>query len=124
MMYEFHATAVEVYTEDGVLTVHFDDRADRYLQLQVPEADDPVEFEPGHGNVYVEIGDHINSGFNCFSAAELSRDRFRMVLARDAAMTRFGEVVATFELDDEAFGELRRGMEQAFRAYPGFRVVV
>ena len=35
----------------------FDDRADRYLQLQSPEADDPVEFEGGYGNVYVEIDD-------------------------------------------------------------------
>jgi hypothetical protein len=120
-MYEFHATAVEVFAEDGVLTVHFDDQADHYLQLQAPETDDPVEFEPGYGNVYVEVGTQLHSGFNCFSLAELGRDRFRLVLARDEAMTRIGEVVVTFELDDGAFGELQDGLVSAFRAFPGFR---
>lgn len=122
-MYQFHATAVEVYTEDEVLIVHFDDRADRYLQLQSPEQDEPDEFEAGYGNVFVEIGDQINSGHNCFSAVELSRDRFRLVLARDPAMTRFGEVVVRFTLDDAAFAILQRHLEQAFRVLPGFSVV-
>jgi len=47
-----------------------------------------------------------------------------MVLARDAGMTKFGEVVARFELDDAAFAAVRVGLERAFRAYPDFRVTV
>ena len=121
-MHEIRATAVEVYTEKGVRVVHFDDQAERYLQLQSPEADDPVEFEAGYGKVHVEIDDHLHSGFNCFSAAELHRDRFRLVLARDPAVTRFGEVVVRFEVDDAAFAELRAGLAVVFRACPGFRV--
>lgn len=121
-MHEIHAAAVEVYTEEGVRVVHFDDRADRYLQLQSPEADDPVEFEAGYGNVHVEIDDQLNSGFNCFAAAELYRDRFRLVLARDPAMISFGETVVRFDLADAEFAELRAGLVVVFRAFPGFRV--
>jgi hypothetical protein len=31
--------------------------------------------------------------------------------------------VVTFDLDDAAFGELRQGLERAFRVFPGFRAV-
>jgi hypothetical protein len=34
------------------------------------------------------------------------------------------EVVVTFDLDDAAFGELRRALELAFRAFGNFRVVL
>jgi hypothetical protein len=33
-----------------------------------------------------------------------------------------GEVVVTFDLDDEAFADLRRGLERVFRDFPGFRI--
>jgi hypothetical protein len=47
-MPQFHATAVEIYSEqEGILTIHFDDQADHYLQLQAPEVDDTVEYEAG-----------------------------------------------------------------------------
>ena len=123
-MLEFHATAVETYVgEFNILIVHFDDEGGRYLQFQVPEElDDPRDFEPGYGSVGVEINDQLFSGSNCFSAAELERGRFRLVLARKAKLTeRFGEVIVTFDLDDVAFAELRRGLERAFRDFPGFR---
>ena len=120
-MLTFHATAVEVFSEDSILTIHFDDQADRYLQLQAPMADDPVEFEPGYGNVYVEVNDQLHSGFNCFSAAELARDRFRITFARDPAMEKLGGVEVTFAVDDAAFAELRQALTVAFRAYPGYR---
>jgi hypothetical protein len=125
-MRQFHATVVELYSEEeGILTIHFDDQADHYLQLQAPEVDDPVEYEPGYGNVYVEVDDQYFSGFNCFSLAELKRDRFRIVLAREEELVRrIGEVVVTFDLDDKAFGELRRGLELAFRAFGSFRVAL
>jgi hypothetical protein len=125
-MLQFHATAVEAYLgEFDIFVVHFDDQAEQYLQLRVPEMpDDPREVEPGYGCVEVEINDQLHSGYNCFSAAELGRERFRLVLARDAALVqRFGEVVVTFELDDVAFADLRQGLERAFRAFPAFRVV-
>jgi len=118
---EIHATAVEVYTEFDVLIVHFDDGGDHYLQLRAPE-DEESEEEAGFGNVDVEVDDQAFSGHNCFSLAELGRSRFRLVLARDEAMTRIGEVVVTFSLDDGAFDLLRRGLERAFRAFPGFRI--
>lgn len=120
-MRKFHATAVEVYTEDDVLTVHFDDEGEHYLQLQSPEADDPDEHEAGFGGVYVEIDSQINSGLNCFSHAELDRRTFRLVLARDKNMVEIAEVEVTFDVDDEAFAELRRGLTRAFRSFPGFR---
>jgi hypothetical protein len=122
-MSRFHATAVEVYSEEGVLSIHFDDQGEHYLQLQAPEVDDPVEFEEGFGNVYVEVDDQLYSGYNCFSQAELTRSSFRIAFARDEAMTRIGGVEVTFDLDDAAFGELRRGVAVAFRAFPNFRVV-
>ncbi|QEL20125.1 hypothetical protein [Limnoglobus roseus] len=122
-MIQFHATAVEVFSEEeGIVTVHFDDQGDHYLQLQYPEVDDPIEFEHGYGNVYVEVDDQINSGFNCFSRAELTRGGFRLVLARDPALERLGEVVATFDLDGTAFEELRAALRQAFRAFDRFTV--
>jgi hypothetical protein len=119
---EFHATAAEAYTdENGVLVVHFDDEGDIYLQLQAPEADDPVEFEAGYGNVYVEVNDQINGGFNCFSEAVLGRDHFRIVFARDPAMVAIGEVVVTLDIDDAAFADLRQALARTFRHYPGYR---
>lgn len=125
-MLQFHATAVEAYLgEFDIFVVHFDDQAEQYLQLRAPEQpDDPREIEPGYGCVEVEVNSQLYCGYNCFSAAELGRDRFRLVLARDATLVdRFGEVVATFDLDDAAFAELRQGLERAFRDFPGFRVV-
>lgn len=125
-MLEFRATAVEAYLgEFDIFVVHFDDQAEQYLQLRVPEVpDDPREVEPGYGCVEVEINSQLHSGYNCFSAAELGRDRFRLVLARDAELVRrFGEVLVTFEQDDAAFAELRQGLGRAFRDFPAFRVV-
>lgn len=125
-MRQFHATAVEAYLgEFDIFIVHFDDQAEQYLQLRVPEEpDDPREIEPGYGCVEVEINDQLHSGYNCFSAAELSRDRFRLVLARDTELVRkFGEVLVTFDLDDSSFADLRQGLERAFRDFPEFRVV-
>ena len=122
-MREIHATAVEVFSENGVLTVHFDDQSAHYLQLQAPEVDDPVEFEKGFGNVYVEVDDQFYSGFNCFSLAELTRTSFRIVFDRDKEMVKIGEVKATFDVDDDAFEKLRQGLVQVFRAYPNFQVL-
>lgn len=123
---QFHATAVEAYLgEFDIHTVHFDDGADQYLQLRVPEApEDPREVKPGYGLVEVEVNDQFYCGVNCFSAAELGRDRFRLALARDERLVRQfgGEVVVTFEMDDEAHAQLRAGLERAFRDFPGFRV--
>jgi hypothetical protein len=121
-MTRFHATAVEVSSEFEIVVIHFDDGAEHYLQLQAPEVDDPVEYEAGYGNVYVEVDSQLHSGYNCFSLAELGRGRFRLVLARDAGMLAIGEVEVGFDLDDAAFAELRRGPTLAFRAFPGFRV--
>ncbi|WP_020474648.1 Imm10 family immunity protein [Zavarzinella formosa] len=119
MMREFHATAVEVFTDEGMLTVHFDDGADHYLQLQSPEAD-TEDFETGYGSVYVELDDQSNAGVNCFSAADLTRTSFRLTLARDAAMSNHGIVVVTFEIDDDAYASLRLGLERLFRSFTGF----
>src|SRR5918998_277272 len=82
--------------------VHFGDGHGRYLQLRVPEEPhDPRDVEPGYGLVEVEINDQLYSGVNCFSAAELGRNRFRLMLARDPELIRqFGKVVVTFDLDD------------------------
>jgi hypothetical protein len=107
----FHATAVEVLSEYDTRTVHFDDEKDQYLQLQTPESKaDALDWEDG-------------SGFNCFSEAELRRDRFRIVFARDPHMTRLGGVEVTFDLDDASFADLRKGLEFVFRNYLAFRVV-
>jgi hypothetical protein len=122
-MTEFHAAMVEVFSEqEGVVTIHFDDQASHYLQLQVPEVDDPVEYEKGYGNVYVEIDDQLYSGFNCFSLAELKRRSFRLVLDRDKELLKIGEVRVTFEIDDAAFEQLRRALVLAFRAFGNFHV--
>ena len=121
---EFPAATVEAYLgEFDIHTVHFDDGQDRYLQLRTPEVpEDPREVEPGYGIVEVEVNDQFYGGVNCFSAAELSRSRFRLVLARDPRLVgQFGEVVVTFDLDDAAFGGLRLGLERVFRDFPGFR---
>jgi hypothetical protein len=120
----FHATAVQVLSEYDTRTVHFDDQKDQYLQLQAPESEaDALDWEDGYGAVDVIVDDQGNSGFNCFSEAILSRDRFRIVFARDPHMTRLGSVEVTFDLDDAAFAALRAGLGFVFRAYPGFRVV-
>jgi len=127
-MLQFHATAVEVFTEEeGVLTIHFDDEAEHYLQIQAPETDDPPEddpeeFEEGYGSVYVEVDDQINSGYNCFSRAELTRNRFRIFFAREPRLTERGGVEATFEVDDDAFAELQRALTHAFRHFDGFHM--
>jgi hypothetical protein len=122
----FHATAVEAYLgEFDLHTVHFDDGGEQYLQILTPEEpEDPREVEPGYGTVEVEVNSQLYSGHNCFSAAELSRDRFRLTLARDERLvSKFGgEVVATFDLDDAAFDELKRGLARVFRDFTGFRV--
>src|SRR5688572_16430587 len=120
-MRAIQATAVEFFSENGILTVHFDDQAAHYLQLQAPEVDDPIEFEQGYGNVYVEVDDQFYSGFNCFSLAELTRTSFRIVLDRDKELVKIGEVNVTFDVDDDAFDELRRGLLRVFRAFPNFR---
>ncbi len=102
-----------------------DDGADQYPQLRTPEKpDDPREVEPGYGLVEVELNDQLYGGVNCFSAAELGRDRLRLALARDDHMAQQfgGEVVVTFELDDAAFAGLRSGLERVFRDFPGFQV--
>jgi hypothetical protein len=123
---EFHAAVVDSYLgEFDLFVVHFDDGGGQYLQLRVPEApDDPREVEPGYGCVEVEINDQLYGGYNCFSAADLGRGRFRLGLARDDRLVRRfgGEVVITFDLGDAAFADLRRGLERAFRDFPGFRV--
>ena len=130
-MKTFHATAVQQFTEFDTRTVHTDDEKDQYLQFQSPEADDgtpdgvpdqALDWEEGYGAVDVIVDDQGNSGFNCFSAAELRRDRFRVAFARDPHMTKLGGVEVTFDLDDAAFAELRKGLEFVFRAYPNFRV--
>jgi hypothetical protein len=120
----FHATAVEVLSEYDTRTVHFDDEKDQYLQLQTPESKaDALDWEDGFGAVDVIVDDQHNSGFNCFSEAELRRDRFRIVFARDPHMTRLGGVEVTFDLDDASFADLRKGLEFVFRNYLAFRVV-
>lgn len=121
---EFHATAVEAYLgEFDIHTVHFDDGQQRYLQIRTPEQpNDPREVEPGYGLVEVEINDQFFGGHNCFSDAELVRGRFRLVLARDDRLVREfgGEVIVTFDLDEAAFAELRRGLQRVFRDFAGF----
>jgi hypothetical protein len=122
---QFHATVVEAYLgEFDLHSVHFDDGGDQYLQILTPEEpDDPREVEPGYGCVEVEVNSQLYSGHNCFSAAELSRDRLRLALARDERLVKQfgGEVVVTFELDDPAFADLQRGLSRVFRDFPGFR---
>jgi len=72
--------------------------------------------------VEVEINDQLYSGVNCFSAAELGRHEFRLMLARESELVRqFGQVIVTFDLDDVTFAELRRGLGRVFRDFPGFR---
>lgn len=122
-MFQFHATTVEAYLgEFAIFTVHFDDGQDRYLQLRAPEQlEDPREFEPGYGSVEVEVNDQFYSGYNCFSTAELARDRFHLIFARDDSLVRqFGEVLVTFELDDADFADLRSGLAHVFRDFTGF----
>lgn len=120
-MKKFHASAVEVSTDEGgILVVHFDDQDEHYLQLQAPEIDDPDEHEEGYGNVHVEVDDQLHSGYNCFSLAELTRGSFRLVLDRDKDMMRIGKVQVTFDIDDAAFSELRRGLSLAFRSFGNF----
>ncbi len=123
-MRTFHATVVESFSEYDVRTVHFDDEKDQYLQFQSPERrEDALDWEDGYGAVDVIVDDQHNSGQNCFSEAELRRDRFRVVFARDPHMSRLGGVEVTFDLDAAAFAELRAGLAFVFREYPGFQVV-
>jgi hypothetical protein len=71
--------------------------------------------------VDVIVDDQHNSELNCFSVAELSRDRFRVVFARDPHVSRLGGVEVTFDLDDAALAELRAGLAVVFREFPGLQ---
>jgi hypothetical protein len=116
----FHASVVEVFVGDAdQLTVHFDDEADHYLQLQViPERDDEES-----ARVYVEVDDQSHAGGDCFSLAELRRGSFRMVFAFEPRLLAFGEAEITFQLDDEVFGRLNEAMAEIFTGVTEYRAV-
>jgi hypothetical protein len=120
-MRRFHARIVEVYSEfEGILTVHFDNGAEQYLQLLGSVDGYEVEY-PG---VYVEIDDQHFGDHDCFSLAKLRRGSCRLVFQGSAVLDAIGEIEVSFDPDDAAFAELRQGLERVFRSFASFHVGV
>jgi hypothetical protein len=122
-MLTFHATVIECFSEfEEVLTVRFDNQTDHYLTLQ-GWAEGFEENAVGMGMVHVEVDDQINSGYDCLSAAFLRRNSFRVTFNRyEEELARLHEVVVTFDLNKEAFEQLRIALDRVFREFEGYRV--
>jgi hypothetical protein len=121
-MYQFHAEVVETYSEfEGVLTVHFDEGGEHYLQLQAPTEGFEEEYG-GMGMVYVEVDDQGTSAYDCFPLAELRRHSLFMVFNKAGVMVG-GKVKVTFDLDDKGFEELREALGVVFRFFEDFKVL-
>jgi hypothetical protein len=126
-MLRFHASVVEVfgtlrgnYDPLEPLTVHFDDEDELYIQLQeIPDR----WTDPRSARVYVEVNDQGAAGGDCFDLAELGRDQFRIKFTGDRTLAAYGEVVATFELDDESYETLQKALEDIFAGMEEFRVI-
>src|SRR5262249_12655405 len=120
-MRRFQARVVEVYSEfEGILTVHFDEGQEQYLQFQAAAEG----YEDEYPGVYVEIDDQHLGDHDCFSLAELRRGSFRLVFQGSAVLDLIGEIEVAFELDDAAFTQLRQGLERVFRSVASFYVEV
>jgi len=118
-MLAFFASVVEAYSSEfDVLTVHFDDDGEHYLQLQaIPERDTDAD----SARVYVEVDDQGIAGADCFSLAELRRGSFRLIFAHEPALVAIGEVVVSFELKCEPFEELRAALTQILAGTSQYR---
>src|SRR5262245_49018965 len=123
-MLRFSASAIECFSEfEEVLTVHFDNQADHYLTLQV-WTEKFEENAQGMGMVHVEVDDQLNSGYDCFTSAELRRDSFRMTFTdREERLARLKELEVTFDMGTEKYERLRWELARVFRRFKGYRVV-
>jgi len=121
-VHRFHATVVEVFgtrgNTDEPLTVHFDDEGSRYLQLQeIPDR----YHDPESARVYVEVDDQGRAGGDCFAAAELARNSFRIALLGEPTLDAIGELRVTFDLDDTLFQVLKSGLKSVFDGVEEYR---
>jgi hypothetical protein len=123
-MLQFHAETVECFSEfEEVLTVHFDNQAGHYLALQ-GWAKGFEEDAEGIGMIHVEVDDQINSGYDCFTSAELRRGSFRMTFDDQLERwARLGEVEVTFDLGPAEHEQLRDALGCLFRKFAAYRVV-
>src|SRR5260370_234660 len=117
-MLRFSATAVECFLEfDEVLTVHFDNGVDHSLTLQV-WTDGFEQNAVGLGMVHVEVDDHVNSGYDCLTSAELRRDSFRITFTdEEQPLARLEAVEVAFALGAAEFEQLRAALDRVFRVF-------
>jgi hypothetical protein len=120
---QFHASVVEVLGTAGdefePLTVHFDDGRDHYLQLQeIPDR----ATDPRSARVYVEVNDQGNAGGDCLELAELGRGQFRVVFTGEPSLQSYGEVIVTFDLNDQSYVGICEALRNIFAGSEAFRI--
>ena len=114
---KFTSTSTEVYEDEeiGVITIHFDDQKDLYLQFQGASIGFEEDYYDG-GFVYMEVIDQAFSGNDCFEKVELFRDK---ILVHDITDDRIREkaesIEVSFDINDAEFENLKEKMLLAFR---------
>lgn len=73
---KFKASITEAFENEdiGVITVHFDDEKETYLQFQGTSKGYEDDYYDD-GFVYIEIIDQANGAYDCFEIVELHRNK-------------------------------------------------
>lgn len=120
---EFSAHEARTDARDGALSCGFSgpDAAGRTQDLVLQSATDP-DVDDGWG-VYLEFDDQINSGYDLVRSCRLRRDRIAIDLRKPLERPHVDGFDVTLKLSDEAYDDVRAGLERIFEQSAGILIV-
>ena len=114
---KFYATSVSAIEDDeiGVITVHFDDEVDLYLQFQGASLGYEEDYYDG-GYVYMEIIGQAYGAYDCFSHVELSRDKIKVLkISEKRIKSQAEEIEVNFDITTETYEKVKKLLQKTFR---------
>lgn len=117
---KFTANYVEPYTNSITASVMFADTEENPDEPTFLSLQRPIEFEDS--NYYFEINDQSNSRYGGLELVKLSRSQIWVILAQ-SSVEKFGgdedfrEIQIHFELNDEAFANIRSTLNHIFEGH-------
>jgi hypothetical protein len=93
-----------------------------YLMFQRSYESSPDDVRLGQDRPYVEIGNQGWSWYGHIESLVLGRDQLTLQMDQEAQnqMQNDGKFIASFNLDRQAFEQLRTKLKQVFESFPGF----
>ena len=114
---KFRATVTEAYEDEdiGVITVHFDDEVETYLQFQGASKGFEDDYYDG-GFVYLEIIDQAYGAHDCFEKVDLYKDKIIVTnINVERVKAKAENIEVQFQASEEVFNSLKEKLELTFR---------